>query len=63
MTKHMNALDRPLCTMRQSVDIAAATRTIYGAIDCADCLQRAIAESDAKTAALRELLSRVEVLS
>jgi hypothetical protein len=61
--KHMHALDRPLCTMDPSVDIAAATRTIYGSIDCVDCLRRAIAESDDKTTALRELLARVEVVS
>jgi hypothetical protein len=61
--KHMHALDRPLCTMVSSVDIAAATRTIYASIDCVDCLQRAIRESDEKTTALRELLARVEVVS
>lgn len=60
--KHMHAMDRDLCT-RASVDIAATTRAIYAAIDCVDCLRRAIAEAEERAAALRELLSRVEVVS
>jgi hypothetical protein len=61
--QHMHSLDRPLCTMDPAVDIGAATRTIFASIDCVDCLRRAIRESEDKTAALRELLSRVEDVS
>jgi hypothetical protein len=60
--KHMRAMDRDLCTMA-SVDIAATTRTIYASVDCVDCLRRAIVEAEARASALRELLSRAEVVS
>ena len=60
--RHMHTIDRPLCQLDSPVDlIGSSTRAIYGAVDCPDCLRRAIAEADARSRALRDLLARVEV--
>jgi hypothetical protein len=59
--KHMHAVDRPICEVASSVEtISAAVRTIYHAVDCADCLRRALAEAEERANALRELLWKVE---
>ena len=62
--RHMHSIDRPICEAESTVDaLGRATRMIYGGIECADCLRRAIAEGEERTRVLRELLTRVEELS
>lgn len=62
--KHMHSVDRPICALVSSVEmIGDATRSIYGHVDCKDCLRRAIAEGDERTRVLRELLAKVEPAS
>lgn len=62
--RHMHSVDKPICELASSVDmIGDATRSIYGHIDCEDCLRRAIAEGDERTRVLRDLLAQVEIVS
>jgi len=62
--KHMHALDRALCTLASSADlIGDATQSIFGDVDCPDCLRRAIAEGEERTRVLRELLVKAEAAS
>lgn len=62
--RHMHAVDRPICEIVASIDlIGQATRSIFGLVDCTDCLRRAIAESEERVRVLRDLLSKVEALS
>ena len=58
---HIHSVDRPICELPASVEMMGdATRSIYGHVDCADCLRRAIAEGEARTRILRALLAIVE---
>lgn len=61
--KHMkSSADQPICTSPSSVDmIVEVTRSIYGKVNCTDCLRRVIAESEVRTRVLRELLENMEV--
>lgn len=62
--RHMHSSDRPICKLASSVEmIGDATRSIYGLVDCEDCLRRAITESDERTRVLRDLLAKVEAAS
>lgn len=64
--KYTHSAEQPNCEMESSVGlsgIAALTRTIFGTIDCEDCLRQAIAESEERTRILRELLGKAEALS
>ena len=62
--KHMHSIDRPICEQASPVEmIGNATRSIYGSVDCADCLRRAIAEGEERTRVLREILGEAEALS
>ena len=62
--RHMHSVDRPICSLASSIEmIGDATRSIYGHIDCEDCLRRAIAEGDERSRVLRELLAKVETAS
>ena len=62
--RHMHSVDRPICELASSIAmIGDATRSIYGLVDCEDCLQRAIAEGDERIRVLRELLAKVEAAS
>ena len=59
--KHMHSVDRPICELASSIEmIGVATQSIYGNVDCAVCLRRAIAEGDERTRVLRDLLAKVE---
>ena len=59
--RHMHSIDRAICELVSSVEmIGDATRSIYGSVDCEDCLHRAILEGDERTRVLRELLAKVE---
>lgn len=62
MTRHMYAIDRPICEAESSVDkIGETTRLIYRVVDCPSCLRRAIAEAEERVRVLRDLLlSHVE---
>lgn len=63
-TRHMHAVDRPICEIASAIDlIGQATRSIYGLVDCTDCLRRAIAESEERGRVLRDLLDKAEALS
>jgi hypothetical protein len=60
----MHSVDRPICTLASSVEmIGEATLSIYGCVDCPDCLRRAIAEGEERTRVLRDLLGKLEALS
>ena len=62
--RHMHSDARPLCALTASVEmIGDAARSIYGLVDCADCLRRAIAEGEERIRALRELLAKVGTVS
>ena len=62
--RHMHSVDRPICELASSVEmIDEMTRSMYGHVNCGDCLRRAIAESDTRLRVLRELLMNVEVVS
>lgn len=62
--KHMHAIDRPLCGLASSADlIGDATRSIFGDVDCKDCLRRAIAEGKERIRVLLDLLAKVEAKS
>ena len=63
--KHLNITDGPaICATQGTVDeVVDATRAVFGGVDCPGCLRRAVAESEARTHVLRELLDKVEVLS
>lgn len=62
--RHMHSIDRPICELASSVEmIGDASRSIYGHVDCEDCLRRAIAEGEERTRVLRELLAKVEAAS
>jgi hypothetical protein len=57
----MHAIDRALCALSSSADlIGSATQSIFGDIDCPDCLRRAIADGEERLRVLRDLLSKVE---
>ena len=59
--RHLHSVDRPICELASSIEmIAAATRSIYGTVDCEDCLRRAITEGDERTRVLRDLLAKLE---
>ena len=58
---HIHSVDRPFCALSSPIEmIGDTTRSIYGLIDCEDCLRRAIAEGEERTRVLRELLANVE---
>ncbi len=60
--RHMHAIDRALCALASSADqIGEATRSIFGDVDCPDCLRRAITEGEERNRVLRDLLAKVEV--
>lgn len=62
--RHMHTIDRSLCTLESPVDlIGITTRTIFGDVDCPDCLRRAIMEGEARMRVLRDLLAKVEIAS
>ncbi len=57
--KHMATIDpsRGFCALEFTIEeVGEGTRIIYRDIDCADCLQKAIAEADERGRVLRELL-------
>lgn len=57
----MHAIDRPLCALASAADlIGDATRSIFGDVDCPDCLRRAIAEGEERICVLRDLLAKLE---
>ena len=60
--RHLHSVDRPICELASSSIemIATATRSIYGNVDCQDCLRRAITEGDERTRVLRDLLAKLE---
>ena len=59
--KHMHSVDRPICELATSVEmIGEATRSIYGHVDCENCLRRAIAEGEERTRILHDLLAKVK---
>lgn len=61
---HMHSAERPICELAPSIEmIGSMTRTIYGDVDCEDCLRRTLAEGEARTSVLRELLAKVETVS
>jgi len=61
--RHMHAIDRALCSLASSADlIGDATLSIFGDVDCPDCLRRAIAEGEERICVLRELLAKVEAV-
>ena len=56
--KHVRSGDQSTCEMTSSAGmIAEVTRSIFGQVDCEDCLRRAIAEGEERTRVLRELLA------
>lgn len=60
----MHSADRPICEIASSIDlIGRTTRSIYGLVDCTDCLRRVIAEHEERGRVLRDLLDKVETLS
>ena len=62
--RHMHSAERPICELASSIElIGATTRSIYGNVDCENCLRRAIAEGEERSRVLRELLWKVEVMS
>lgn len=53
-----------VCQSDGSVErIVDATRAIFGAVECSDCLRRAIEETEGRLHVLRELLDKVEAAS
>ena len=59
--RHVRSGDQAICEMSSSVAlIAELTGSIFGQIDCEDCLRRAIAEGEERLRVLRELLAEVE---
>ena len=62
--RHMHTIDRALCALASSADlIGDATLSIFGDVDCPDCLRRAIAEGEERIRVLRVLLAKVEAVS
>lgn len=62
--RHILSVDRPICGLETSIEMIGDTlRGIYGGVECADCLRRAIAEAEERARVLRELLAKVEDLS
>ncbi len=60
----MLSVERPLCGIPSSTGmIGNAVRIIFGAVDCPDCLRRAIDEAEERALTLRDLLTKVEALS
>jgi hypothetical protein len=60
----MLSVDHPICELESPVEmIGGAVRTIFGSVDCPDCLRRAIAEAEERARVLREMLSKVETPS
>jgi len=46
--------EQPACAQKSSMElITSMTQTIYAIIDCPECLDRAIAEAEARLVALR----------
>lgn len=46
--------EQPACALKPTIAlITAMTQTIYSSIDCAECVDRAIAEAEARLVALR----------
>lgn len=59
--RHTRSGEQAICEMASSIGmIAELTVSIFGPIDCEDCLRRAVAESEERTRVLRELLARTE---
>jgi hypothetical protein len=57
----MHSLDLPFCAETTAVAaIAEATKMLYDAVDCPNCLRRAIAEAEERARGLSELLAKVE---
>ena len=53
-----------VCRADGSVErIVDVTRTVFGSVECSDCLRRAIAETEGRLHVLRELLARLEIAS
>lgn len=62
MTQHflVPPAEQAACARKSSIELLVSmTRTMYGAVDCVECLDRAIAEAEARLAVLR---SRREAL-
>lgn len=61
MTKHAHVKEQSICEAPFFVaDVDETTRAAYRGIDCAACLRQALAASEARTRAIRELLAKVE---
>lgn len=61
MSKHVLIKDQAICETSFFVEsVDETTRQAYRGISCAACLRRAIAASEQRTQALRELLMKVE---
>lgn len=61
MTKHVLVKEQSICEMSFYVEsIDEATRQAFRNISCAACLRRAIAASEQRTQAIRDLLVKVE---
>lgn len=62
--RHMHSVDRSICELASSLKmVEELTRSIYGHVDCGECLRHAIAEGDTRLRILRELLANTEVAS
>ena len=61
--RHILLLEHALC--RLSAPIGNAVHVLFDNedVDCPDCLQRVIAEAEARTQALRDQLAKIEALS
>lgn len=58
--RHMHSVDRPICELASAVElIDSMTRSIFGTVDCPNCLRQGIAESEERARVLRELLAKV----
>ena len=62
MSKHVLVKEQAICETSFFVEsIDETTRQAYRDISCAACLRQAIAASEQRTQALRDLLVKVEV--
>jgi hypothetical protein len=62
VTKHAFVKEQAICETTFFVEsIDETTRSAYRDIDCAACLLQAIAASEQRTQALRDLLEKMEV--
>lgn len=61
MIKHVLVKEQAICETSFFVEsIDEATRLAFRDINCTPCLRRAIAASEQRTQAIRELLAKVE---